>query len=153
MLTTVAALAVSCHAGPITTPPDTSWVAGEYSSTNLEGDPVLDVLRLSLSEDGEALLYSVYGCGPTGTTTEAQAYAWALEDDEVIIFDLLGNDVLVTQVDCNTIELIRIDSGLSFGVWSRGRMCLEKIPYGCPNGTQCDECQTVWCEAPPPMCE
>jgi hypothetical protein len=149
----------ACGAGPIDLPdppPDPSWAVGTFSDVSFEGDVTLGLSRLVILDDGRARMDEVHSCGGLGAVVEGKELEWEVEnDDAIIIHGLIGFErVRVTRIDCNTIKLDKVGgSPNSLSTLYRGEMCLAKVAGDCPEGSECDSCETAWCDgSPPPAC-
>ena len=56
---------------------------------------------------------------------------------------------------CNVLEVTKWLNGGVFETsrLNRGDLCLQELPPCDPPGSQCDRCETIWCDEPPPPCD
>jgi hypothetical protein len=143
-------------------PEQPDWMLGVFSTPG-PGDRTVGlnaIAHYAFGDDGVLAVGGVYDCA-TNTEQEEQELPWVLESDDVVRIDdpQPGLDVAAWRVSrADTCEYVTVERVLSdglvtdFGTWYRGAVCLEKLPP-CPIGTECDGCESVWCDGAPPDCE
>ena len=160
--TTLALIALALVAcGPeVHDKPD--WMLGTFSDPGPGNRSLgLDAItHYEFRDDGEFVVGGVHDCATNAKLDERQL-VWVREGNDVVRVDHPepGQDVeswrISNQEKCAsvTVERIRGDGVvLDTGTWYRGEVCLHRLPP-CPVGTECDGCESVWCEGESPECE
>ena len=80
------------------------------------------------------------------------------DEGEEFVFDVFGiEEIVFTSDECTSglesikVEDVRDGEAQQPSFLVRGDACLQQV--ACPDGTQCDDCNTVWCDDPPPPCD
>jgi len=157
--------------GPRTTGDEADWMLGTFSEFGEGAERVytfsgLD--KLTFEREGVGTYTSLGACGRDVSET---AFSWEQrEDGAIAIVPEPGEDhVFTTQEDewrlaptgrCNplgfeeiTLQEVRDGRITQERSIYRGDLCLERFECSESSGdSQCDDCQTVWCDDVPPPC-
>jgi len=139
---------------------DTDWILGVFSNRDV-GDSSLGldgVGRYNFREDGTLSIGGVSEC-EKNIETVTDEYEWSRESDDLVVVSVPEDSIfeewrVTPGSDCNSVRVDQIQDGearVSYGL-TRGAVCMKELPP-CPEGTSCEDCETVWCDEPPPPCE
>lgn len=153
----LALLTVLLACGPETHDKD-AWMVGTFSSRDLghRSVGVEPVTHYEFRDDGSLVVTAVLTC-PSSEETPVDEFEWTSSEDDLIKVELPEDEPLdgwrfAPGSECG-LELDRVQDDRVVGTeqLTRGAVCLRDLPP-CPEGSECDACETVWCDDAPPSC-
>lgn len=142
-------------------PGDSSpWILGTFSNVRVgvQSHTSEPVTHYEFREDGALVIRVLKSCEPNRGTVDDELQ-WSTEGDSLVVAEVTDNTFLEALhfkpgENCNRLQVNMVDNGtpsVGLPLW-RGAVCFNKLPPCPPDAQQCDSCETVWCDEPPPPC-
>lgn len=138
------------------------WMLGTFSTVAVPfSDLNLNAVRhYEFREDGVLVRGGLSDCGEEEITPEE--FTWERVGDNVIevVLPASGSGIdawrFTVGSDCDVL-FDDLRAGQPLGdpsVLYRGAVCLQALGPGCqPGETECNSCESIWCDEPPPECD
>lgn len=137
------------------------WIVGTFSNTSagVRGHD-LAVQHYEFDENGTLSITALSGC-QENEEQPLHEYKWNRTDENVIEVELPddGSGIDAWRItpgrECSKVVREELSDGEVVDDPStlvRGAVCMSDLPP-CPEGTECDSCETVWCDEAPSDCD